>query len=179
MTLFRQLVLGLALGLVAAPAMAQDAAPAPDGRTLVYFGAGKARADDHESDATPFVIGLMHRGASRGIVGFDIAREGTMLDSTWNQDEEVSPGTSFNLLLGGNLLESGRFSTDAALLLGLRHSASDCPDSYLGYQCYADQDPENEYRGNFGAVLSVSYDRAMIGLRATGESTQILTGFRF
>ncbi|WP_415392214.1 hypothetical protein [Paracoccus sp. SJTW-4] len=61
----------------------------------------------------------------------------------------------------------------------MREAAADCPDSYLGFQCYADTDPDTDYKGNFGGVLTVSVDRLTLGLRATGESTQMVAGFRF
>ncbi|MFC0202479.1 hypothetical protein [Paracoccus rhizosphaerae] len=57
------------------------------------------------------------------------------------------------------------------MLVGIRKKTADCADSCLGYQCYADTDPETDYTGNLGAVLTMSYDRLMIGVRASSEST--------
>lgn len=102
-----------------------------------------------------------------------------MLDSTWGMNERPKQATSYNFLIGGNVMDNGRFRADAALLLGARESFADCPDSYLGYQCYADAEPDTDYKGNFGAVVTLSMQSFTIGLRATGESTQILAGFRF
>ena len=54
-----------------------------------------------------------------------------------------------------------------------------CPKSYLGYQCYADRDPDKEYTVNYGVMATYSYKRAVFGVRATGESVQLLIGTRF
>lgn len=150
-------------------------------RNTFYIGAGHADGDAPlENDDTPFSIGFMHQRAdSKLILGFDIGREGTMLDSTWGMNDRPKQATSYNFLIGGNVMDNGRFRADAALLLGARESFADCPDSYLGYQCYADAEPDTDYKGNFGAVVTLSMQSFTIGLRATGESTQILAGFRF
>ncbi len=150
-------------------------------RNTFYLGGGNANSDDpFENDDMPFSIGFMHQRAdSKLILGFDIAGEGTMIDSTWGMDDEPKQAMSYNFLFGGNMIDNGRFRADAALLVGLRESFADCADSHLGYQCYADTAPDTDYEGNFGAVLAVSIDRFTLGLRATGESTQILAGFRF
>lgn len=167
-------ILGLAV-------MAGGAANAQDWRSIIYAGGGGNRSDsEYSTDKTPFSIGIMGRsGGGRAIVGLDLAREGTMLDSTWNQNQAISQGSSVNLLLGSNLTETGRFSLDAAAILGVRTTAADCPRSYLGYQCYANRTPETSYRGNFGAVVTMSYDRMTLGVRATGQSSQLVAGFRF
>lgn len=150
-------------------------------RNTFYLGAGSANSDGaFENDDTPFSLGFTHQlVSSKMVLGFDIAGEGTMLDSTWGRDERPKRGTSFNLLLGRNMVDSGRFRADAALLLGVREAAKDCPDSYVGWRCYADRDPETDYKGNFGGVLTLSFDGFALGLRATGESTQVLAGLRF
>ena len=127
----------------------------------------------------PFVVGFLHQpAASQFVFGFDFAGEGEMLDSTYGGNE-VRQALSYNLLLGSNLMRDGNFRVDAGVLLGLRESFADCPDSFLGYQCYADEAPDTEYDANFGAFIGVSFDGIMLGLRGTGESTQGLLGLRF
>lgn len=54
------------------------------------------------------------------------------------------------------MIDTGRYRVDAALLLKIRESFADCP-----------------------GVITLSMDRFTVGLRATGESTQILAGVRF
>jgi hypothetical protein len=146
-----------------------------------YLGGGKTNStDSFANDDMPFSVGFMHQSSdSKLVTGFDFAGEGTMLDSTWGLDDAPMQGLSFNFLLGSNLIDDGKFRADAALLLGLRETSADCPDSYLGYQCYADADPTIEYKANFGAVITVSINRMTLGLRATQESTQLLAGVRF
>ncbi|SIP99019.1 hypothetical protein SAMN05421641_102234 [Paracoccus thiocyanatus] len=182
MKIFQVLGLCLPLAIAAGHAQAQD--DSQQGTTLrntFYIGAGAANDDGPlENDDTPFSFGFLHqRPDSKLILGFDIGREGTMLDSTWGMDDRPKQATSYNFLIGGNLMDNGRFRTDAALLLGVRESFADCADSYLGFQCYADEEPDTDYKGNFGAVVTLSVDKFTLGLRATGESTQILAGFRF
>lgn len=168
----------MALGVLGGQAYAQEAGAR---LTTIYVSGGQAITDDPlKNDSMPFAFGIMHQNpASKLIVGLDIGFEGTMIDSTYNQDEALSQGTSFNVLVGGNLIDNGGFKTDAALLLGMRQSVVDCPNSYLGYACYADTDPDYEYEANFGAVITVSMNKTVLGLRATGESTQLLLGLRF
>lgn len=185
MKIAKTFCLCLPLVLTAAHAQAQDlsALPRDQGamRNSFYLGGGKARGDDPlENDDTPWSIGFMHQLDGRKLIlGGDLGREGTMIDSTWGQNDTPTQATSFNFLLGGNMVETGGFRADAALLLGIRESFADCPDSSLGYQCWADTAPDTEYTGNVGGLLALSFDRVMVGLRATGESTQILGGFRF
>lgn len=173
-------LLAASLCVAGLPAFAQDQS-ASLARTTFYIGIGSGDADGpNESDRTPFSIGLMHQLQGRKLIlGADIGREGTLLDSTWGQNQAVKQATSYNLLLGANIVESERFRTDAALLLGVRENTTDCPASYLGYQCYANSDPDTEYKANIGAVVNFSFDRLSLGVRATGESTQLLAGFRF
>jgi hypothetical protein len=185
MRFFKAAALCLPLLAAAGQVSAQDfnATPTADaaGRTTFYIGGGKSRDEgEFESDKTPFSIGIMHQVAGRKLIlGGDIGREGTMLDSTWGQYEAVEQATSYNFLIGANIVDTGRFKTNAALLVGMREETSECSSSYLGYQCYADTAPENEYTANIGAVVSFSFDRVSLGVRATSESTQLLAGFRF
>lgn len=171
------------LAVISGAASAQTAYAQDDvsPRRAFYFGAGTANDDGPDaSDDTPLVLGFTHQPmGSKAVWGLDIAREGTMLDSTYGQDRAVEPGFSVNLLLGRNFVDSGRYRVDGALVLGVRESSQDCPDSYLGFRCYADFEPDVEYKGNFGAVATLSIDRMLIGARVTGESAQLLAGFRF
>lgn len=178
MNSIKALVISLSCILSAGQVYAQDASAY---RNTFYIGGGNAKADGpFENDDTPLSIGFMHQLENRKLIlGADIGREGTMLDSTWNMNEQVKQATSYNFLIGANLVEKSHFRADAALLIGVRESAADCAGSFLGFQCYADTEPDTDYKGNFGGVITLSYDRMTLGLRATGESTQILAGLRF
>lgn len=150
-------------------------------RSTFYLGAGRSHDDAPDAtDDSPLVVGFTHQPANgKAVWGFDIAREGTLLDSTYGRDRSVSSATSFNLLFGRNVVETDALRFDGALLLGIRQSSKECHSSFLGFQCYADRDPETDYKANFGAVTTVSFRRMVLGARATGESAQILAGFRF
>jgi hypothetical protein len=145
-----------------------------------YFSAGKAeKGDVTKSDEIPFAIGYINQAAPKTIWGLDIAREGTMLDSTWGQDSAVSSAFSFNLLYGVNVTNNEKSRLDVAALLGARESFSSCPDSYLGYQCYADTSPDTKYKVNYGVVVTYTHGKGLFGIRATGESVQALVGMKF
>lgn len=149
---------------------------------IIYAGAGKSIKEESpcRSGKTPFSIGYIRASKSSVMTwGFDVSQEGTKLDSTWGQTEEVTQGTSFNLLVGGKVMGSQNTRVDALILVGARQTTASCPDSYLGYRCYADADPNNTYAINYGGVLSVSFNRLMLGARVTGESAQGLIGLRF
>lgn len=164
----------LSLGLTSV-AMAQSTSD-----SIFYFGGGVNNdGQTEETDDTPFVIGFMGSPAnSTALFGIDIAAEGEMLDSTFGTDS-VRQAFSFNALVGANLSQSRQTRTDAALILGMRESFSDCPDSFIGYQCYADRPPETEYEFNYGALLTMSVNNVTFGVRATEMSTQAVVGFSF
>ena len=151
--------------------------------SIVYVGIGSAKSNSSSggtSDKNPFSLGYINISEVRNTIwGLDFSKEGTLLDSTYGQNKAVSQGMSFNLLLGPNLgrTEFGRF--DVAVLIGARQKTTDCPSSYLGYQCYADAAPNTSYAFNYGAVLTWSFKSVMVGIRATGASTQALVGFSF
>ena len=148
--------------------------------TLIYGGIGEAESGDSVTNSDmPWSIGaiaLKDQGVS---FGFDIAGEGTVLDSTYGLDDEPNQAFSLNLIVAGNLYKTGSSRLDAGLLVGLRESTKDCPDSFLGYACYADQTPSVDYEPNYGGLVTYSFDRFTVGIRATGESTQLVVGTSF
>ena len=148
---------------------------------LLYVGAGSADdSNSYENDDTPFSVGfLMHQENSNKSWGVDIAGEGTALDSTYGRNNSVAQGLSYNFLYATNLSSNSDRRFDLGVIVGAREKSNDCPDSYLGYQCYADESPDVEYGFNFGAMLHVTFQTFTIGLRATGESTQLIIGFNF
>lgn len=174
----KYIILALLLPFTALQVLAQNA---DDRRGAVYFGVGSANTDsEFESDDTPLTLGYLSLSDSDSFVwGLDISREGTTLNSTSRKNNEIEQGSSFNLLLGTNLLQSDNFRTDLSVILGGRKSAEKCPDSFLGYECYADESPDPSYKFNYGAALTFNYKSLLIGIRKTGESTQGIIGYRF
>jgi hypothetical protein len=171
--------LAVMVSMVAASSLA---CATDDGENIIYFGAGGSRGGHSlgNGGGTAISLGYLRVSNASNIVwGADVSGEGTMLDSTGGNTNKAKRATSFNLLAGANIgkYESNRF--DAALVLGAREKTSHCPNSYLGYQCYANSDPKNSYDVNYGLVLTWAYKSVMLGVRATGESTQALFGFRF
>lgn len=147
---------------------------------LVYFGGGTSfESDEMVADGTPISFGIASAASNGGtIVGFDFGREGEMLDSTFGGDS-FRMATSYNLLVGGNLYSGTSVRADAMLLIGARETFADCPDSFLGFQCYADAEPDVEYDLNLGAVVMTTFDGMGLGVRVTQQSAQAVVGFRF
>ena len=153
-----------------------------NGQNVIYLGSGSAKSGDPTttSNKSPFTVGYLRLSNSTDtVIGGDISGEGTMLDSSWGQNHAVKQATSFNLLLGRNLGKTENSRFDASLILGAKEKTRSCPASYLGYQCYADAKPNTSYGFNSGVALTWTYKSALIGLRATGESTQAIIGYRF
>lgn len=145
----------------------------------LYFGAGTNNESDAlEIDETPFVIGALFFSGPSLVYGFDLASEGQMLDSTYGTNE-LRQAFSFNGLIGANVVQTTGFRADIAAILGFKESFADCPDSFLGFQCYADQEPETEYEFNFGAMINFTFDAVSFGVRATDVSTQAVFGINF
>ena len=148
---------------------------------LIYAGTGPAKtASATDNSSTPFSLGYINLSKVDELNwGFDIGGEGTKLDSTWGQTNSLNQAHSYNLLIGKKISTNSVSRLDASILVGFRDSTSECPKSYLGYQCYANTTPTNSYAFNYGALLTWTYNQFLLGARATGESTQILIGIRF
>ncbi len=101
-----------------------------------------------------------------------------MLDSAYAGDA-LRQALSLNALIGANVYKTSGIRTDASLNLGLRESFADCPDSFIGFQCYADQEPEVDYDFNYGALINFFFESVTLGIRATQVSTQAVLGFNF
>jgi hypothetical protein len=152
------------------------------GENVIYFGAGPAKSGNQfdNSGDNPMSLGYLRlSNASDAVWGLDFGGEGTMRDSTGNNYNKALQATSFNFLIGRNIARSESSRFDTALILGMREKTSECAKSYLGYQCYADTAPNKSYGLNYGLALTWAYKNVMLGVRATGESTQALLGLRF
>ena len=160
------------------------AAEKNESQGLIYIGAGSASTGDPSRASINPSIGSLSIGylwisdQANLVLGFDTAVEGNEL-KTRGGTTSVMMANSYNLLVGQNIHYNSGTRIDAAFLLGGRTSSSSCPRSYLGYECYADAPPKSSYSLNYGAVLTMTYKSLMVGLRATGESTQFLVGFKF
>ena len=156
-------------------------------KNLLYIGLGSAEDSDIVGEE-PWSVGIVLRDDDN-FYGFDIGGEGVMVnqardyyDGTYYVDS-TEQATSFNLIAGIKVSGDSKFRTDLGLLLGIIEQSSECPSSYRGYNCYYSSYYNNqadyEYTFNYGLVLHASFDRVTFGVRATGESTQIIFGFNF
>ena len=149
---------------------------------LIYFGLGSAEevtvTDISTIKEKPFAAGYFRDLKNNFIFGFDVAGEGRYLDSTYGQNH-FEQATSYNAIIGPKILETETGRLDIGALVGFRNEKIDCPDSYLGFQCYADEDPTVERTLNYGILATYTYTKALVGVRTTGESLQFLIGTRF
>ena len=156
-------------------------------KNLLYIGLGSAEDSDIVGEE-PWSVGIVLRDDDN-FYGFDIGGEGVMVnqardyyDGTYYVDS-TEQATSFNLIAGIKVSGDSKFRTDLGLLVGIIEQSSECPSSYRGYNCYYSSYYNNqadyEYTFNYGLVLHASFDRVTFGVRATGESTQIIFGFNF
>ena len=103
---------------------------------------------------------------------------GSMLDGTYGA-YTTRGAFSFNGIVGVNVAKKNSVRVDVAGLIGGREKTTDCPASFLGYACYANEPPSRSFYVNYGGIVSFSFKRLMVGARVTGASTQGLVGIRF
>ncbi len=154
---------------------------------LLYIGLGSADDSDIVGEE-PWSVGFVFRDENN-FYGLDIAGEGVKInqardyyDGTYYV-ESTEQATSFNLIAGIKVSGDSNLRTDLGLLIGIVEQSEECPTSYSGYNCYYSSYYQNrsdvEYTFNYGLALHTTYDRVTFGIRATGESTQIIFGFNF
>ena len=156
-------------------------------KNLLYIGLGSAEDSDIVGEE-PWSVGIVLRDDDN-FYGFDIGGEGVMVNQARDYYEgtyyvdSIEQATSFNLIAGIKVSGDSKFRTDLGLLVGIIEQSSECPSSYGGYNCYYSSYYNNQadydYTFNYGLVLHASFDRVTFGVRATGESTQIIFGFNF
>ena len=153
---------------------------------LFYIGLGKADDAGIVSEE-PWSVGVVIRDED-SIFGFDIGGEGIKIEQSRNSDNTYSVNStdqalSFNILAGLKVTETSNFRLDLGLIAGIIEQSSKCPSSYGSYQCYYsslyNDRAEYEYTFNYGLALHSTYNRVTFGIRATGESTQLLFGINF
>jgi hypothetical protein len=148
----------------------------PEGENIMYLGIGKSKSNQYaKTNDTAGTIGFVKiRDRDDSFYGGEISAEGT---SYHNGSPETS--ASINLIFGRNFTRTSSGRLDGAFLIGGRRKSTSCPSSYIGYRCYADSDPDASYAINYGALLTWTQKSILIGARITGESNQIILGFKF
>ena len=152
-----------------------------DKQYRVYFGAGSVEPATATMDAArPLSIGFLTLpDPDTGIFyGVDLGIEGIMLDSTYGRYKVPEQGVSFNGIVGRSF-GSESFAFDFGLLVGSRQTERSCPPSGVGYQCYADQDPDVSYAINYGALATLNFNDFFVGIRTTEVSQQTIIGVSF
>lgn len=157
--------------------------PAQAGENIVYGGVGtssvKSPVGYGNLDASPWSVGWLHtEKVSPLVLGLDYSQEGVRYDITWGQ-RSIRRSNSYNVLIGAKVADNGVVQLNAAAVIGTREANTSCPASYLGYRCYANQDPDVKYKFNYGGMLTLSYRTIMVGVRVTDVSNQMVVGLRF
>lgn len=124
--------------------------------------------------------GFIHQSKSIWVAGIDFGIEGEREDYTYG-DRTTEKGWSANIIGGINPFPNKEYSAAFFGLLGARSVETTCPtgDSYLGFQCYADFEPEDDFEVNYGGGAIINIKRAALGFRITGESKTAILGFNF
>lgn len=146
---------------------------------LVYGATGESELA-YAAAGTTYALGGLIMNDTGLFFGADLGFEGVEVDTTGGQAPETSQSLSLNGIIGrsfGDGENSPRFS--AGILLGVYDTAVSCPASNLGYDCYANREPETESDLNVGAVGLIDFGGIAVGVRATGLSQQVMVGFSF
>lgn len=152
--------------------------------TTIYVGSGRGEVNTNRvvSNAIPWTVGFISRfDKKEAYWGLDISGEGTSINNTSGKRGVVEQGISANFLAGGSkeVTIGGPVAGGIGLLIGMRRTGQSCPDSYLGFRCYADREPTMSYDLNLGAMIHFAVSRATIGARITPVSTQFIAGVNF
>jgi len=173
------LVVGMLLSTTATSVEAQQPS-APARELLIGIGSGTGGDASLEYSGTPWSVNLLFRDlAKRRYFGIDFAGEGTSLNNTSGKYNEVEQGFSFNVQYGGTANLRPAVRLGGGFLIGLRLTGKSCPDSYLGYECYAGEAPTPEYALNYGSAVFAGVGKVTVGARVSGVSKQVLVGFAY
>ncbi len=175
---FRLVRIALAVAVCALPLAAQSnkssktAASEPVQTETGYVGLGRQTA----GQSIPFSFGWFYSPPRKTTsIGFDVAGEGVYANRTAGE-YELKRAYSFNLLVGLRSHNTNGWRVGLDALLGARVTNRECPASYIGFECYAGQDPEVSFGLNAGGIAHVSFQKLFVGARVTGESSQLLLG---
>ena len=167
--------------LLACALLLSPAAIAEGGGYRLYLGAGSMEAATATMEAArPFAFGGLTQPDpdTRTFYGIDFGFEGIMLDSTYGQQDVPKQGSSINGIVGRSF-GSENFAFDFGLLVGFRQTGQSCPPSNLGYQCYADREPETSSDINYGTLAMLNFNDFFVGVRTTAVSQQAIIGLSF
>ena len=154
-------------------------------KTITFVGGGQ----NGEGPRRAYTLGNYNHLEDGHGWGLDISLEGSRIDRTGGNASlygEYTPSDekhviSYNVLLGRKLSAGSNGYLIGGLLAGIRTAEEKCASgqSHIGFDCYADEEPESEYKLNGGVFLG--YKRASFfgGLRVTRESAQFLVGHKF
>ena len=166
------LIVLLAAALAPMAATAQSSSePVPPEKTKTIYVYGGAKS---------WGLGFLAQNKQNWAFGIDIGEEGESRDLTGGRDS-TEKGVSFNLLVGHQVANIEGTRIVPFGLIGARRYKTTCPSgqSYLGYQCYADYDPETHWKLNLGGGVMVHVRAVAVGVRVTGESASVVLGWNF
>lgn len=151
---------------------------APKNKNMFYLGIGNTNESGIDiCTEKPWAVGWYILRNSKSLsYGFDVSGEGTMIDSKGYNYNTTSQGKSVNFIVLKNFQEKEKSKTYFGALVGIRNTVEDCPASYIGYECYANQTPHTESEANIGLVFNYIQDNLSIGARVTTKSTMLTLG---
>jgi hypothetical protein len=143
---------------------------------VIYVGLGNSKSDV----GTPWSAGMLaFAKRSEWIFGLDVGGEGTKTDNRSGRYNGEKQAMSLNIAIGNGKRIKGHTHLGLSGLFGMRQTDESWGQSYLGYQCYADEAPRMQFTANFGVIANIAYKNAMVGTRITNASSQILFGLAF
>lgn len=147
-----------------------------------YGGAGPRAQTANEAGNLAFTAGAVASLAwAPYFFGLDVSTEGTAIVTETGKRDALEPAGSLNYL-GGRTAQvnmGGPTLIGGGVLLGIRRARSYCPDSNLGFRCWAGFEPEVSHDLNLGLMGYATRNGHFLGARVTTVSYQILLGFTF
>ena len=133
-----------------------------------------------------FAAGAILNFNSGFAFGLDFGTDGKKEDSTHGYEK---PRNNLVLLLspGIHIHKEGKtLGFTLLFMIGARQTGTYCPsgDSHLGFRCYANEEPSDEYQAAFGFFGAISgavspKNNILLGAKVTDTSTGLALGFWF
>ncbi len=177
--------LTLGASSVLSPALAQIAQADPvnqggaEGDLVAYIARGDSEPE-HADAGTTYALGAILHTGEGFFFGGDLGFEGVEIDTRGGRSPEASRSLSYNGIVGRSIGD-GQSSPRVSLgvMLGFYQTAVTCPPSNLGFDCYANFEPETSSDLTIGLLAMADMGGFAFGLRATELSQQIVVGLSF
>ena len=140
----------------------------------LYIGIGNNNETENGVGGVAFAFGATG-SYNKYAFGFEVGIEGDYLDCT-GRCTGYEKSLSINLPFGYDVLERGDHRIRLMVMIGMKREAESCPRSYLGFECYADREPDIDWEFNYGGIAMYTFKKVTMGVRYTPFSQQALIG---